>query len=502
MADQPPADIGGESFLRDFFFELFKDSENLRPHYQLEREIWFRQLDLPRKEERLFELEMYLRAVGCFFNLHNQLPDNRDQAITRDFADELLVLSAALERGIALSQLLLDRGLANSFEFRAYVENQVAPDYLRLQILRRTLDQKRPEESLYLLNRCFRDMKKMTDQLLKRPPCTYHLFYHLGQVVTREIAFNRFFNPLLILEFRPEYDRIRSVIILDAIRAIPVASERRAASRIFLALFRLLHYLRYIPRQGQPRILRRSLILFTLFHSEASTLEGFLRVLAGKRPAGSQALAEAALEVSRRLERQLRELFGERQVVLDLERSRLQGQDDRSLDSSRALLDAFLKDCVARVVGVYRPGVTADDLFDSDRSQREQSHRLRADLWLFRQLIERALDHSGRQPRLRIPPPLLHFSDYFLETSYNFLRYGDGGPFERYHAILAEGRQRGGGNGVWRSRFIEDSQRFRDYLIETYDLVCRRSELVDHPLQVELLENRLGWWLAQEEEPA
>lgn len=487
---------GRQSFLRDFFFELFKDSDNLRPHFLLEREAWFRKLELNRKEEHLFELEMYLRAIGCFFNLHNQFLQDRDQAITRDFSSEFKVLAAALERGIALSQLLLDRGLASTFEFQSYVENQVAPDYLRLQMLRRTLDQKRPEESLFLLNRCFRDLKKVIDHLLKRPPCTYHLFYHLGQLVTREIAFNRFFNPLLILEFKPEYDRIRSVVILDAMRGIEERAECRAASKAFLALFRLLHYLRYIPRSGKARILRRSLILFTLFHSEANTLAGFLRVLAGRTPPGAQGLGRAAAEVAASLNDQLQNLFGGDLVRLDVERSALVGRTERSVESGSVLLEEFIKDCVATFVKVYQPDVSVEQLFDSDRNQLEQSARLRSDLWLFKEILGQLLRVSAPPgaERLYIPTHLARFSDYFSETSFNFLRYGDGGPFERYHAVLVEGLQRSGSHGVWHLRFLDDTARFRDYLVETYDLVCRRVELADVPLETTALSEQLTWW--------
>ncbi len=493
---------GRQSFLRDFFFELFKDSDNQRPHFLLEREAWFRNLELNRKEERLFELEMYLRAVGCFFNLHNQFLQDRDQAITRDFSAELKVLAAALERGTALSQLLLDRGLASSFDFQSYIENQVAPDYLRLQMLRRTLDQKRPEESLYLLNRCFRDLKKIIDHLLKRPPCTYSLFYHLGQVVTREIAFNRFFNPLLILEFKPEYDRIRSVVILDAMRKIEDRSECRAASKVFLALFRLLHYLRYIPRSGRARILRRSLILFTLFHSEANTLAGFLRVLAGRSPQAEGGLGQAAGMVAASLRAQLVDLFGGELVQLDVERAALLGQEERSVASGSALLEAFIKECIGVFVQVYQPEASVAELFDSDRNQLEQSARLRSDLWLFKEILERLLRTAQASPagRLYIPTHLARFSDYFLETSYNFLRYGDGGPFERYHAVLTEGLRHSGSNGTWSVRFLEDTARFRDYLIETYDLVCRRAELCDRPLETDMLTERLGRWTRRDGE--
>jgi hypothetical protein len=491
-----PIDLERPFFLRDFFFELSKDSESQREHLQLDRELWFRRLELNRKEEILFELEMYLRAIGCFFNLHNQFLADRDAAITRDFTDELQTLAAALERGTALSQLLLDRGLAGTMEFQAFVENQLAPDYLRLQLLRRTLDQRRPEESLFLLNRCFRDLKKITDQLLKRPPCTYQLFYHLGQLTTREIASNRFFNPLLILEFRPEYDRIRSVEILDVLREIAEPAERRAASRVFLALFRLLHYLRYVPRQGTARALRRSLILLHLFHSEASTLAGFLKVLGEKPDSTGLRLAGEARLLGEELRAQVGRVLGTRGAPLDVRRSRLLGDQERTLESGRELLETFLKGCVVRLVRCWAPAVDGERLFDQAAALEQQSRRLRADLWLYQRLLQHALEAAGPSGQ-GLPPYLDAFSDYFLETSFNFLRYADLGPFERFHAILAAGRRRAAARGPWRARLLEDATRFRDYLAETYDSVCRRAELAPAPLEREALEDGLARWLAR-----
>ncbi len=484
------------SFIRDFFFEMFKDSDNLRVHYHLDRDTWFRKLQLPRKEERLFELEMYLRAFGCFFNLHNQFGSDTERAITSDFSEELRVLSAAMERGIALSQLLLDRGMASTMNFHSYLENQVAPDYLRLQILRRGLDQKGPDESLFLLNRCLRDLKKVSDHLLKRPPCTYRLFYHFGQLVTREIAFNKHFNPLLILEFRPEYDRIRSVPIIDTLQGIANQIARGATSRIFLGLFRLLHYLRYVPRQGSHRAMRRSLILFTLFYSEANTLAGFLRVLSDKPSAIGHALGATCRKVSEEIKIKLRDVLGERIVRMDIDEGKLKGGLQHTVADGRMQLESFVKECVASFVRVYRTDATVEQLFDSSRNQRDQSVRLRSDLWVFKRLIDSAIEETNDAKTIPIGASerLLRFSDYFLETSLNFLRYGDGGPFERFAQVISDGAKQSGSNGVLRARFLKDTMRFRDLISETYEQICCRNELERVPVDDLELEQVLKKW--------
>ena len=71
------------SFAQDFFFELMRDSQRVRAVYLAERERWIRSLDIPGREEILFELEMLLRGIDRFFNLRNlfgdiQPPQERD----------------------------------------------------------------------------------------------------------------------------------------------------------------------------------------------------------------------------------------------------------------------------------------------------------------------------------------------------------------------------------------------------------------------------------------
>jgi hypothetical protein len=492
------------SFARDLLFELAKDSKWQREGYQFDRQTWFRQLTMDRKEETLFELEMYLRAIGCFFNLHNQFLDESELAITRDFSEELAVLRGSLARIAQLTQLLVDRGLASSLAFQSYIENHVAPDYVRLQLLRHSLEQKRPEESLFLLNRCLRDLMKVLDALLKREYCPYPLFYHFGQIVTREIAYNRFFNPLLLLEFRPEYDRIRIVEILDALRTIPNHQERLYVEKVFLALLRLLHYLRYVPRKGKSHLLRRSLILFTLFKSEATTLTGFLRVLSERSTTNNPQLREVVRSMGENLRLELNQIFGEHLVTIDLKSSKLYGDRERSVESSRAILDEFLKSCVVRLLQVYLPGADTTQIFDHILSNKNQAARLRLDLCIYRRLIAEVIESkrgSSNKPK-QVPTRLSMFSEYFLQTSYNLLRYGDGEPFENYHAVLMHGLSPGIDRARWGKTFVEDTLKFRDCLSNTYDQVCRRGELKGIPLDEKQLQKEARAWLEKYQESA
>ena len=57
------------------------------------------------------------------------------------------------------------------------------------------------------------------DHLLKLPVANLGLFQDVGKLALREIVLNRYFRPFRPLEFRVEYDRLRSVRLLDTLGA-------------------------------------------------------------------------------------------------------------------------------------------------------------------------------------------------------------------------------------------------------------------------------------------
>jgi hypothetical protein len=479
------------TFFKEFCFELAKDSAFLRREYQRDRESWFRGLNLFRKEEQLFELEMALRAIVCFFNLHNQFLGDPDQAITRDFSEELKMLRAVLRRACTLAEQLLGQGASSALNFQSYIENQMAPDFLRLRMLRQTLEQKRPEESLYILSHSLLDCKKLVEHLLKREPSSYSLFFHLGQIITREIAFNRFFNPLSIMEFRPEYDRIRSVEVLDALNALSVSLEHRIAQRIFLSMFRLLHTLRYVKGDGATDNVRRSWMLMTLFYSEVNTLIGYLRVLATKaslRKRWTGIVGAWATEMQDELKR----TFGGQMTVLEVRRLADEG-GKASINTCRDGWRVLIEGGLSRFLQTISPSGNLE-LGDKTPS-RSQAIRLRADLWLYRRLLERVLEDSKPiQTMEELPPFVLRFHRYFIATSYNLLRYGDGFAFEWLEDVLDVVAKTGffpRGN----PSFEKSLSGFREQVDKLYDQVCRRSDLRDLPPDEGTLSVWLQHWL-------
>ncbi|HZX42707.1 MAG TPA: hypothetical protein VFE93_12780, partial [Myxococcaceae bacterium] len=262
-------------FARDYFHDLVRESQP-HPGLSAERERWLRSCRVEGREERLFEFEMLLRGMERYFKLHNLPIDSVARpVVTRDFSDELRDVRDALGQAIKLARRLLDPGDDQRMMFRRYVQEQLVDDRARRALLDEELEEDTPQESLFLLRQSFESLRTVVDSLLKLETVSFRVFHELGNLVLRAILHNQYFRPFRPLEFCLEFDRVKSVPVLDALRKLG-DPERRLFTTAFLGLFRLLHYLAYV--RPTPRgVERRARVVLALVRSEALTLVGYLR---------------------------------------------------------------------------------------------------------------------------------------------------------------------------------------------------------------------------------
>ena len=108
----------------------------------------------------------------------------------------------------------------------------------------------------------------------------------VGKIVYREVRRSDLVAMLIDKKFKPVHDRIRNR--RDQPRssaAIPDRTERRQAAKVFLELFRLLHYLEYTDPERLPEeSLRDTILPFALVTSETRLLLAYVekRVLKGR----------------------------------------------------------------------------------------------------------------------------------------------------------------------------------------------------------------------------
>jgi hypothetical protein len=262
-------------FARDYFRDLVRGTQP-HPGLSAERERWLRGCRVEGREERLFEFEMLLRGMERYFKLHNLPIDSVARpVVTRDFSEELRDVRDALGQAIKLARRLLDPGDDQRMMFRRYVQEQLVDDRARRALLDEELEEDTPQESLFLLRKSFESLRTVVDSLLKLETVSFRVFHEVGNLVLRAILHNQYFRPFRPLEFCLEFDRVKSVPVLDALRKLG-DPERRLFTTVFLGVFRLLHYLAYV--RPTPRgVERRARVVLALVRSEALTLVGYLR---------------------------------------------------------------------------------------------------------------------------------------------------------------------------------------------------------------------------------
>jgi hypothetical protein len=468
--------VDRRTFAQDFFFELMRDSQRVRAVYLAERERWIRTLEISGREEVLFELEMLLRGLDRFFNSRNLFGEQQPPA-ERDFREELKAARDALQRASRLSRRLIVQRQEQALLFRSFVEGSLADDRARARLGAELREQKTPEESLFLLRSGLAAHQGILEHLVRIDFAPHSLFLDVGRALQHELFVSRYFCPPAALEFRVEYDRIASVHLLEALRALDDDRKRRAFAMGLLAAFRALRTLRYVPSPPTPHT-RRVLVTLALVRSELVALIGYLegdlpRLCATVEGVGAAAAAgRAAAAPLRAALRLVPPILAEPLT------------DRSQIDAHRDQLAAAAKDAIGAIATALDPSLSREVLFDDSEGRLEQSERLRLDLCVFRELCmgtAQRLDQPGAEVGLALP--LRRFAIEFRDIGYQLLRHSDRELFDRFLDLLDNW---GGSNleptPARLQKLRDDCRRFAEILDRALENVNKRAELKKVPL--------------------
>jgi hypothetical protein len=471
------------SIAQDFFFELMRDSQRVRAVYLAERERWIRSLEVSGREEILFELEMLLRGLDRFFNLRNLFGEAQPPQ-ERDWKEELKATRDAVHRGVHLSRKLTEQRQEQAMLFRNFVEGSLADDRTRSRLGAELREQRTPEESLFLIRTGLVAHQGILDHLLRLDAVPQSLFLDVGRALQHELFVSRYFCPPAALEFRAEYDRIGSVLLLEGLRLQDDEKKRKAFALALLASFRALRSLRYVPSPPVPHT-RRVLVILALVRSELNALVGYLESDLPRMSSAPNAAASAGKAAAQKI----------REVLAAVPPLLAQPLTDRAqLDFQRDKLVEATKECVGILANALDPAMGHYALFEDDAARTDQSERLRKDLWVFRELCRStasALEQQGATPEAA--EPLRRYATEFRDVGYQLLRHSDRELFDRFLDLLEgwSGR-RGESTQIRMQRLREDCQRFGEILDRALDLVSRRSELQKIPIDEAMYREALA----------
>ncbi len=258
-------------------------SELLRS--QLRR--WTDQLAAAGKAAELFELEMWLRSFERFFRIGGQPLSDREMRTLalRNWSEELRLVDNALMRVVHLATSILSEEHVDLTRFDRYVEASFARDEGLDPYIEKLVRHATPEAALTLLRESFEDLHLLLVDLVRLSRLPYATFHAVGKILYREVRRSDLVAMIIDKKFKPVHDRVRSRRISRLIRGVEDPTERRQAAKVFLELFRLLHYLEYTDPARLPEgQLRDTILPFALITSETRLLLGYIekKVLKGR----------------------------------------------------------------------------------------------------------------------------------------------------------------------------------------------------------------------------
>jgi hypothetical protein len=514
---------------RDVYANLLRDTRGLRREQSTARDTWFASLPWERKEETLFELEMLLKGIACYGNQRNHpgTPQSKS-AVAQDFHEHMRVLREACHRVTALTkQLLGDRERA--YTFARYLETMMPEDAARGRIVQDQLSQDTPEEALFVLRNAFGSFVDLSEGLLRLGRIGNRLYYAHHGVVVREIGRNAYFNPLMALEFRPEFDRIRSGEVLDVLYSVRTESAHRVLALAFLTLFRCLRYTQLVDQYAaDPSGTRRAYVILAVLRSDLRALVRYL----GQRAADAIAdgferdlLAIPARELPtrhRELSTEARTLASLRSSMeaiagsLRLEVRRVFDHDLRAPDATdaekelaptlivgMASVRASIQAAIQQLCHEIRPGAPLPELSADMAARRMASDRLRREVWMFQQIIRAFLamsavtsgssdqwaGHTGFQF-------VRDFLQHFRAIGYQLVRAHDYERIDPFLLALEELRDVDLLDATRMDHAVAECRAFSKFLGGLFEQVSQRQELRDQPFDktaaTEMLKIYLG----------
>jgi len=418
----------------------------------------------------LFELEMWLRSFERFFRIGAQpLSDRETRALAlRNWSEELRLVDNALMRVVQLSSSILTEEHVNLTRFDRYVESSLARDEGLDPYIEKLVRHTTPETALTLLRESFEDLHLLLVDLVKLSRLPYTTFHAVGTILYREVRRSDLLAMLIDKRFKPVHDRIRNRPVSRIIRGIPEPGERRQAAKVFLELFRLLHYLDYADPATLPEDqLRETILLFALVVSETRLLLSYVekKVLRGR---------DATLP--------LYQVYDSFVYCIPLELKKVVNTEltdisvTRQSESVRTRVEnshGILKDCfqqsVVQLAQALDPAIDGGRIFPDFMARRDQSVKLRDGLVAAVRALrdfERAKDEASAA---RMKDQISEFYDHHIK----YLMYRDWSGFELFYIeILKCGSL---------SALQQITHRFETFLLTLLREVQKRSLLQGAP---------------------
>lgn len=438
---------------------------------------WMDHVVAEGKTDELFELELWLRSFERFFHVKNQpLSDRETRQLTlRNWSEELRLVDHVILRVVHLCSSVLTEEQVDQTRFDKYVETYLKKDEVAVDpYVEKLLRQTTPEAGLTLLREAFEDVHLLLSDLVKLARIPYATFAAVGRTLYREIRRSHLLALLIDKKFKPVHDRIANPAIAALVRAIPNPVERKQAAKVFLELFRMLHYLRYAdPEQVDDESLKSTILVFALITSETRLLLSYLerRVLKGLDP--ERPLAQVCDSFIYCLPLELKKVLNTE--LLDLSVARQSDSIRARVENSHGILRDCFQQSVVQLAQVFDPQVEGQEVFPDFTAKLEQSLRVREGLLLLIRALRRFQARRDDESAMEMKDEISSFYD----SNMKYLMYRDWAGFELFFIEILKCSSL--------PALLQIGHRFETFLMTLFREIQKRSILQSQPLSPDLL---------------
>jgi len=434
------------------------------------------------------ELDVLLRSADRFFNLEN-IPSIKENPAESNFFDELSAIRDVIFRISGLLETIIPEGKRNAYWFQKFAGAKFLTDLERDKIRAELYKQDTAEKSILLLYDSFTNLKTLVADLLKTGTIPYLSYLNVGQILSKEIRENNYFNPFK-KEINSEFDIIYNHEISGIVRGIKDMEAKKYISLVMVYLFRLLRYLSHIDVRTQKTIsLNTSLVILMLVRSEIEIFRNYIEKIITKISGPDmKALLQS---ISYQFSMETKRVF--QQELRDILKKKASGFFRGRIENSQGILKNLAEQSIIQIATFYKPGLKGEDIFESFTTRLEQSLKLREDLFALHKfliLIQKASKSPEKAARLF--ESLRNFMLYFESFTFKLLRYGDYEEFVSFFKeILSFKKDRIAGNDL--NKFMEKIHNFRIFLETTLRQIANRTELREKPVDMK----RVGKLISQ-----
>jgi hypothetical protein len=437
---------------------------------------WLDDVVAAGKTRDLFELEMWLRSFERFFRIKNQPLSEKEtkQLALRNWSEELRLVDNVLLRTVQLCTSILTEDQVNLARFDKYVEGYLKKDDVTDPYLEKLVRQSTPEAGLTLLREALEDLHTVLMDLTQLSRIPYSNFTAVGKMLYREVRRSHILALLIDKKFKPVHDRIQSAAVATTIRAIAEPTERKHAARVFLELFRLLHYLEFAdPARADEDRLKNTILIFSLITSETRLLLTYLerRVLKALSPdSPAFALYDSFVyclpfELKKVINTELLDISVTRQP--DIVRARV--------ENSHGILKDCFQQSVVQLAQAFDAEVEGHDIFPDFTAKLEQSLGLRDSLARLIRAVRRFQAERDEYMGVAMKEEISRFYDHNMKD----LMYRDWSGFELFFIEILKCSSL--------PALGQISHRFETFLMTLYREVQKRSILQNAPAPEDLL---------------